>query len=213
MQLCLAALLRAAQPAAAAAGGQETAGADANDAAAALGGTAAGADGWDAAAVVDTARAAPDGATRNQALALLAVLAGLHPRAALHHVMDVSVFRLRLCLWCSRVHSTTDVPHSLPSLPLRSVSACCDLMRCSWFPWQVVAVAGGAAAAHEDAHSTEVATDALLSVLPAWLATGRPAAEAVAAVVDAVLGLPPHRRLPLLAALLAALPKVRPPAR
>lgn len=73
----------------------------------------------------------------------------------------------------------------------------------------MVAVASGAGAAHEDAHSTEVATDALLSVLLAWLAAGKAAAEAVAGVVDATLGLPQHRRLPLLSALSAALPEVR----
>ena len=69
-------------------------------------------------------------------------------------------------------------------------------------------MAGSAAAAHEDVHSTEVATDALLSVLPACLEAGRPAAEAVAAVVEAALRLPPHRRLPLLTSLHAALPQV-----
>jgi hypothetical protein len=81
----------------------------------------------------------------------------------------------------------------------------CRFVKCCG---QVVAVAGSAAAAHEDVHSTEVATDALLSVLPACLEAGRPAAEAVAAVVEAALRLPPHRRLPLLTSLHAALPQV-----
>ncbi len=70
-------------------------------------------------------------------------------------------------------------------------------------------MAGGAAAAHEDVHSTAVATEALLAVLPAWLAAGRPPADAATAVIDAALGLPPHRRLPLVAALRAALPEVQ----
>ena len=85
------------------------------------------------------------------------------------------------------------------------LSAGCRCVKCCG---QVVAVAGSAAAAHEDVHSTEVATDALLSVLPACLEAGRPAAEAVAAVVEAALRLPPHRRLPLLTSLHAALPQV-----
>ena len=53
-----------------------------------------------------------------------------------------------------------------------------------------------------------MATEALLAVLPAWLAAGRPAAEAAAAVVDAALGLPDHRQLAMLTALHAALPQV-----
>lgn len=45
--------------------------------------------------VVRAARVAPDGAARNQALALLAVLARSHPQATLQHVVDVS--RCREC--------------------------------------------------------------------------------------------------------------------
>lgn len=73
---------------------------------------------------------------------------------------------------------------------------------------QVIKLAGDAAATHSDEVSSAVATEALLAVLPAWLAAGRPAAEAAAAVVDAALGLPDHRQLPLLTALHAALPQV-----
>lgn len=72
----------------------------------------------------------------------------------------------------------------------------------------MIKLAGDAAATHSDEVSSAVATEALLAVLPAWLAAGRPAAEAAAAVVDAALGLPDQRQLSLLTALHAALPQV-----
>lgn len=91
MQLCLAALHRFVQPPAASGGDQTMVDADA-----AAAGSGASVDGLDAGAVVGAARAAPDGTTRNQALALLAVLARSHPKSALQHVMDVRGVRAEL---------------------------------------------------------------------------------------------------------------------
>lgn len=81
-----------------------------------------------------------------------------------------------------------------------------------WLLLQVVAFAGGAATADQgNEMSFLAATEALLAVLPAWLAAGRPASEAAAAVVEAALDLPMHRQLPILTAVHAALPVVIPP--
>jgi hypothetical protein len=84
--MCLAALQRLVQPPADGDGSNELMAGT---------GTAAvrrvsGVTGLDAGAVVSAARVAPDGATRNQALALLAVLARSHPQTTLQHVVDVS---------------------------------------------------------------------------------------------------------------------------
>jgi hypothetical protein len=88
LQLCLAALQRLVQPPITSDDtSQPTAAAGAGSR-----GSASGIDGLDAGVVVRAARVAPDGAARNQALALLAVLARLHPQATLQHVVDVSCF-------------------------------------------------------------------------------------------------------------------------
>lgn len=81
-----------------------------------------------------------------------------------------------------------------------------------WLLVQVVAFAGGAASADQGNETSFLAaTEALLAVLPAWLAAGRSASEAAAAVVEAALKLPLHRQLPILRAVHAALPVVKPP--
>ncbi len=85
MQLALAALQRIAEPQAPAGGDEPMADAEAAAPAAAEAGD------WDVGAVAAAARAAPDGAARNQALALLAALARSQPQAALQHAMDVSL--------------------------------------------------------------------------------------------------------------------------
>lgn len=217
MQLALAALQRIAEPPAAD-GDEPMADAEAEVPAAVAD---AEAGGWDVGAVVAAVRGAPDGAARNQALALLAALARSHPQAALQHVMDVS-FRLRSSHISMNVrHNSCKNPAHIRlcrcSIACRHTSPCVLLWHTEIvirlqapLALQVVAVAGSAAAAYEDVHSTAVATEALLAVLPTWLAAGRAPADAAAAVIDAALWLPFHQRLPLVSALEAALPAVRP---
>ena len=55
---------------------------------------------------------------------------------------------------------------------------------------------------------TQVACQALSAILPAWTAAGNSLHQLAAAVVGALPRVSPHRRLPLLAALVAALPEV-----
>jgi len=73
----------------------------------------------------------------------------------------------------------------------------------------VVAVVGASAAAQDDGRSAALAGAALAALAPAWLGAGRPARDLAAAVVAALPRAPAHRRLPLLAALLPCLPRVR----
>lgn len=73
---------------------------------------------------------------------------------------------------------------------------------------QVVAVVGSTASEQDDTHSRQVAAATLGAIAPAWLQSGKPTAELVAAVVAPLPDMLPHRRLPLLTALLAAVPQV-----
>jgi hypothetical protein len=72
---------------------------------------------------------------------------------------------------------------------------------------QVVSLVGVSSAATDDSHSSRVAALALAAVVPAWLAAGRDAAALVRGVVETLPRVPQHRRLGLLAALLAVLPE------
>jgi hypothetical protein len=65
------------------------------------------------------------------------------------------------------------------------------------------------AAVYDDSHSHRVTSDTLAAVVPPWLAAGHPAQQLWSTLVEALPQLPPHRRLGLLTALLAALPQVR----
>lgn len=75
-------------------------------------------------------------------------------------------------------------------------------------PVQVVSVVGSTARQQEDTHSHEVAAATLGAIAPAWLQSGKPLSELVAAVVALLPSMLPHRRLPLLTALLAVVPQV-----
>ena len=68
---------------------------------------------------------------------------------------------------------------------------------------------GASAALQQDEQSERVATAALRAILPAWTAAGHSLQELAAAVVAALPRVSPHRRLPLVLALTAALPEVR----
>lgn len=72
----------------------------------------------------------------------------------------------------------------------------------------VVAVVGESSATQNDAHSSQVAAQALAAVVPAWVAGGNTLEQLVARVVEAAPRVPAHRRLPVLAALVSALPDV-----
>ena len=67
---------------------------------------------------------------------------------------------------------------------------------------------GTTASKQDDTHSHRVAAATLGAVAPAWLQSGKPLAELVAAVVAPLGEMLPHRRLTLLTALLAAVPQV-----
>ena len=72
----------------------------------------------------------------------------------------------------------------------------------------VVAVVGESSATQNDAHSSQVAAQALAAVVPAWVAGGNALEQLVAKVVAAAPRVPAHRRLPVLSALVSALPGV-----
>ncbi|KAK9810295.1 hypothetical protein WJX72_008160 [[Myrmecia] bisecta] len=72
---------------------------------------------------------------------------------------------------------------------------------------EVVSLVSTSASSQDDAHSHHVAASTLASIVPAWLGAERSAADLVSAVVDALPGIPPHRRASLLSALLGALPQ------
>ena len=74
----------------------------------------------------------------------------------------------------------------------------------------MVAVVGSTASEQDDTHSRQVAAATLGAVAPAWLQSGKPLTELVAAVVAPLPHMLSHRRLPLLTALLAAVPQVSP---
>ena len=73
---------------------------------------------------------------------------------------------------------------------------------------QVVGVIGDSASQQDDTHSHQVAAATLGAVVPAWLQAGKPLQDLAAAVVAPLPDLPPHRRYPLLAALIAVVPEV-----
>ncbi|KAG2446493.1 hypothetical protein HYH02_008484 [Chlamydomonas schloesseri] len=73
---------------------------------------------------------------------------------------------------------------------------------------QVLAVVHQSAALADDEHSRAVGATALSAVVPAWVGAGRRPAALWEQVVGALPGLPPHRRLDLLLALMRALPQV-----
>jgi len=68
-------------------------------------------------------------------------------------------------------------------------------------------VGGGAAAQQDDGHAARVASQALAALVPAWRAAGRPDAELVAAVAAGLPAAAPHRRRPLVSAVVDALPQ------
>ncbi|PRW61623.1 hypothetical protein C2E21_0211 [Chlorella sorokiniana] len=72
----------------------------------------------------------------------------------------------------------------------------------------VVAVVGTSAALQQDEHSERVAAQALQAILPAWTGAGKSLQQLAEAVVGALPRVSPHRRLPLLAGLVSALPEV-----
>lgn len=76
------------------------------------------------------------------------------------------------------------------------------------FVVQVVSVIGSSASQQDDSHSHQVAAATLAAVVPAWLQAGKPLAQLAAAVVDPLADLLPHRRLPLLTALIVVVPQV-----
>ena len=67
---------------------------------------------------------------------------------------------------------------------------------------------GSTASHQEDTHSHQVAAATLGAIAPAWLRSDKPISQLVAAVVALLPAMLPHRRLPLLTALLAVLPQV-----
>ncbi len=67
---------------------------------------------------------------------------------------------------------------------------------------QVLAIVQRSSAATDDTYSHRMGLTALAAVVPAWLAAGKGLQELWACVVGALPGLPAHRRLSLLAALL-----------
>lgn len=72
----------------------------------------------------------------------------------------------------------------------------------------VVSVVGDASSELLDAHSSAVVAQSLGAVASAWVSSGGDQKELVEAVVGAASGAPAPRRLPLLRALVAALPEV-----
>lgn len=76
-------------------------------------------------------------------------------------------------------------------------------------PKQALQLIQHSAAVTDDAHSQATAAAALAAVVPAWVGAGRDPRDLWESLAGALAAVPPHRRLPLLAALLRALPKVR----
>ena len=74
---------------------------------------------------------------------------------------------------------------------------------------QVVGIVGSSASQQDDTHSHQVAAATLAAVVPAWLQAGKPLPDLAAAVIAPLPNLLPHRRLPLLSALIAVVPQVR----
>lgn len=74
---------------------------------------------------------------------------------------------------------------------------------------QVISVVGSSASQQQDSHSHQVAAATLAALVPAWLQAGKPLAELTSAVVAPLPDMLPHTRLPLLSALLTAVPKVQ----
>jgi hypothetical protein len=70
----------------------------------------------------------------------------------------------------------------------------------------VLALVNATSAMASDSYSAQVATTALTAVVPAWLAAGRDPSELLRSITDALPGVPAHRRLPLLATMVAAMP-------
>lgn len=73
---------------------------------------------------------------------------------------------------------------------------------------QVIGVVGSSASQQQDSHSHQVAASTLAALVPAWLQAGKPLPDLTAAVVAPLADMLPHRRLPLLLALLPAVPQV-----
>ena len=73
---------------------------------------------------------------------------------------------------------------------------------------QVISVVGSSASQQQDSHSHQVAAATLAALVPAWLQAGKPVSDLIAAVVAPLPHMQPYRRLPLLLALLAAVPQV-----
>jgi len=74
----------------------------------------------------------------------------------------------------------------------------CTLLRLS----QVLALVHRSSATTDDTYSHKVGLTALTSVVPAWLEAGKALQDLWSCVVNALPGLPAHRRLGLLCALL-----------
>ena len=72
----------------------------------------------------------------------------------------------------------------------------------------VISVVGDASSELVDAHSSAVAAQCLGAVASAWISSGGDPQELVDAVVSSAVAAPAPRRLPLLRALVAALPEV-----
>ena len=107
-------------------------------------------------------------------------------------------YRLRIIVCLQQGNSSHD-----PALSLK-LCVLPDL-----FVVQVVAIVGSSASQQNDTHSHQVAAATLGAVVPAWLQSGKPMTDLVAAVVAPLPTMLPHRRLPLLTALLAVVPQVR----
>ncbi len=68
----------------------------------------------------------------------------------------------------------------------------------------MLALAHASATHADDAHSLEVATTAVQSVVPAWLSSGQPPHQLWRAAAPSLAAMAPHRRLALLSAMLTA---------
>ena len=110
------------------------------------------------------------------------------------------------CMWCLCSFHQAQRPAKRRSFPNISLSYKC--IRLLSMSVQVVSVVGSTASQQEDTHSQQVAAATLGAIAPAWLRSGKPISELAAAVVALLPSMLPHRRLPLLTALLAVLPQV-----
>lgn len=91
-------------------------------------------------------------------------------------------------------------------VPCSQLLISCDPLRSPPPPPQVLSVIHRAATVQDDEHSQQVCGCAMSALVPAWLGDGRDARDLWAVVVDALPEVLAHRRLPLLAALMAAMP-------